>query len=180
MEGRALLQLLLDHKELSGNGLATALRGAVSQSSIQKYLAGTAREPRRATLEAFANHFCVPIEAFYDEYVAEKTAHQLGLISTPPSGSVLTLQKVRHLIQQQPVQQTPSLRNAFRQIRVALTRETPGVRRSVVALIGDLADKAEDTEFSEHTIDRMMAVLGEHGGKPAAPESTHSRREGSR
>lgn len=186
MKGPELLQLLLDKKKLSGNALAKALKGSVSQSSIQKFLVGTAREPRRHTLQAFATYFDVPVEAFYDEFLAGKVAFQMGL--TPlPEGPLPPYTTEAHEPRAAaaapipfPATTGPTLRDSFRRIRVALSGQTPGVRRSVVALLGDLADKAEDAEFSEHTVDRIMAVLGEGGGKPAAPESTFSAQGGSK
>jgi transcriptional regulator with XRE-family HTH domain len=79
MEPRELLRALMRRDGDNPNSLAGKLRGRVSQPQIQKYLAGTSKEPRRATLMPLAEHFGIPIEAFYDEKVAALSYRQLGL-----------------------------------------------------------------------------------------------------
>lgn len=58
---------------------------------------------------------------------------------------------------------TTSPREALRHLRDLLAKEPPGVRQSVVALMSDVASKAEDHQFSEQIIDRIVGVLGPRG-----------------
>ncbi|MCW5319657.1 XRE family transcriptional regulator [Verminephrobacter aporrectodeae subsp. tuberculatae] len=64
----------------------------------------------------------------------------------------------------------PRIRDALRCLRDALASETPGVRRSVVAIMADLADRAEDVAFSDQMIERIMGAMG-HLGKKVLPQS---------
>ena len=64
-------------------------------------------------------------------------------------------------------------RAALRCLRDLLAVETPGVRNSVVALMQDLASRAEDHQFSEHIIERIMGALG-HPGNEDQQKSTNS------
>lgn len=70
-----------------------------------------------------------------------------------------------------------SPREALRHLRDLLAKESPGVRQSVVALMSDVASKAEDNQFSEQIIDRIVSVLG-HQGNGQAPSSTPSQTHG--
>lgn len=63
----------------NANSLAAKLKGRPSQPQIHKFLTGTAKEPRRPTLEPLAAHFGVPVEAFYDPAAAARAAAALGL-----------------------------------------------------------------------------------------------------
>lgn len=61
------------------NSLARKLGGTPSQPQIHKFLKGTAREPRRATLQPLADHFGLPLDAFYDGELVERIAFERGL-----------------------------------------------------------------------------------------------------
>lgn len=92
MEPRTLLNLLMENAKppLTPSSLARALNGSPSQPQIQKFAAGTAKEPRRSTLLPVANYFKVPIDAFYDEDVAEQVARDRELVdqSVKPASDV--------------------------------------------------------------------------------------------
>ncbi len=179
MKGRELLKLLLDKRGLTANALSKALKGATKQPQIQKFLSGTAAEPRRSTLSPVAAYFDVPIDAFYDDFLADKVAYQLGLVDAAEidaealvaTGS--TAREASAPIPFPPLPGPSSLREALRMLRTALAHEPPGVRRSVVAIMSDLADRAEDDNFSDQMIERIMGALGRQGNG-APPQSTPS------
>lgn len=179
MKGRELLQLLLDKRGLTANALSKAVKGATKQPQIHKFLTGAATEPRRSTLAPVAAYFNVPIDAFYDEFLADKTAYQLGLVDASEIGiDALTatgtvVREANAPIPFPPPAGPPNLRDALRILRNALAHETPGVRRSVVAIMADLAERAEDGTFSDHMIERIMGALGRQGND-APPQSTPS------
>lgn len=179
MKGRELLKLLLDKRGLTANALSKALKGATKQPQIQKFLSGTATEPRRSTLSPVAAFFDVPIDAFYDEFLADKVAYQLGLVeATDIDANALLASGTVARESAAPIPFPPApipsnLREALRLLRTALAHEPPGVRRSVVAIMSDLADRAEDDHFSDQMIERIMGALGRQGnGTP--PQSTPS------
>lgn len=180
MEGRQLLKLLLEQKELTANGLAVALKGATKQPQIHKFLTGAAREPRRSTLQPVADYLGVQVEAFYDEDLALQVAIRLGLIEAPEGHKSVPQAMEPAPASKNPAgpvplpqSPTPSLRDALRRIATVLADESPGVRKSVAALFGDLADHAEDPTLCERTIDRIMGVLGQAPGN-SPPASTLS------
>lgn len=83
MEPRQLLQLLMDGAGLNPNALARATRGRTKQPQIHRFLTGEAREPKRSTLAPVAEHFGVPVDAFYDEKVADAVARERSLGGNP-------------------------------------------------------------------------------------------------
>lgn len=83
MEPRLLLQWLLDRDGDNANSLSIRLNGKPSQPQLHKFLHGIAREPRRSTPLPVATHYRVPIDAFYDERVADATMRQLTANGTP-------------------------------------------------------------------------------------------------
>lgn len=180
MKGRDLLQLLLEKRGMSANALSTAIKGATKQPQIHKFLTGTAAEPRRSTLAPIAEFFSIPVDAFYDEFLADKTAYQLGLVDATEisaeaaAASGHTARETSAPIPfAPPPPKQPNLRDALRRIRDALAQESPGVRRSVVAIMTDLADRADDHAFSDQMIERIMGALGRQGND-APPQSTPS------
>ena len=180
MNGRELLQLLLAKRGLTANALAKALKGGTTQPQISKFLTGVAAEPRRSTLAPVAVYFGVPIDAFYDDSLAERVALQLGLVDaaevsaeTLMSPGVAAHGAAAPIPFPPPPPGQPNLRDSLRAIREALAHEPMGVRRSVAAIMADLAERAEDETFGEQMIERIMGALGRQGND-APPQSTPS------
>lgn len=71
------------------HSLSVKLRGRVAQPQIHKYLTGAAKEPRRSTLLPLAEHYDVPVEAFYDPSTAESMYKRLRLDAAPVTGRVV-------------------------------------------------------------------------------------------
>jgi hypothetical protein len=59
--------------------LARKLGDVRKQPQLHRYLEGQAKEPRRSTLQPVADHYNVPLDAFYDETVANTVARALSL-----------------------------------------------------------------------------------------------------
>lgn len=179
MQGRELLKLLLNAKGMNGNSLSKALNGKVQQPQINKFLNGVSSEPRRSTMAPIAEYFAVPIDAFYDEFLADKVAYQSGFIGNAAESDAAMSGTLGHAVREAstpiplPPPAQPSLRDALKVLRNTLAHESPGVRRSVAAIMADLADRAEDEHFSDQMIERIMGALGQRGNEPA-PQSIPS------
>lgn len=177
MLGRDLLKLLLIHHRMNPNQLATALHGKVGQPQIHKFIKGDAKEPRRSTLAPIASYFKVPLDAFYDEKLAWKYAVTNGLLPVlSPSLVPPTPDESREVAPptQLPRPLRPTLREALKVLQEALAPETPGIRRSVVAILSDLAERAEDNAFSDQMIERVLGALGHPTGNASQQKSTIS------
>lgn len=179
MQGRELFMLLLKKRGLTLNGFVSVMKGKVKQPTLHKFLRTSTRESRRSTLQPIAEYFDVPLEAFYDDFLADKIAFNMGLIEPEdiPLHPPLPYAKDMAREAPPPIPLPPpalSLPDALRRLRAALANETPGVRRSVVALLDDFASHAEDHEFSERTIERILGALGHLSGNASAPRSTRS------
>jgi hypothetical protein len=81
MEPRELLRSLMSRSGDNSNSLATKLKGRTTQPQLHKFLSGVSKEPRRSTLAPVAEHYDVPIDAFYDPEVAEAVYRRLRLDS---------------------------------------------------------------------------------------------------
>lgn len=66
--------------------------------------------------------------------------------------------------------------DALRCLRDLLLPKLPGARSAVVALMGDLADHADDHLVSENTIQQIMLILGQ-GNEPARASTNSPHRE---
>lgn len=179
MQGRELLKLLLKKHGFTPNGFVTAMKGKVKQPTLHKFLELGTRESRRSTLQPIADHFGIPLEAFYDEFQADKIAFQLGLLEPAEQPTMAPLPQAKDSVQEaaRPIplpSPQPTLPEALRRLRQALADETPGVRRSVVALLDDFASRAEDVDFCEKTIERILGALGHLSGNAPAPGFTNS------
>lgn len=89
MEPRQLLKALMKQAGDTPSSLARALKHEkATQPQIHKFAEGVVREPRRAMLAPIADHYGVPLDAFYDTDIAEQIAVQRGL--EPGTGSQAT------------------------------------------------------------------------------------------
>lgn len=72
MNPRELLALLLRVSGENPNSLASKV--GVAQSTIQRFLVGTAAQPRASTMKPIAEFFGIPALAFFDEKAASEAA----------------------------------------------------------------------------------------------------------
>lgn len=79
MEPRELLLALMTRAGDNPHSLATKLKRPPLQSQVHRFLAGTAKEPRRSTLHPVAVHYDIPLDALYDSVQATLVARRLRL-----------------------------------------------------------------------------------------------------
>lgn len=79
------MKALLAEAETNPYRLATQLKNSPLQSYVSKFMAGKVKEPRRDSLRQVAEHFRVPLEAFYDPDLADRVAAERGFIAGAPS-----------------------------------------------------------------------------------------------
>lgn len=82
MDGPQLLHALMEQAGDSGLGLATKLGLPKLQPNISKYRRRISLEPDRKTLLPIAQHYGVPVDAFYDGAIADQVAAERGLVAT--------------------------------------------------------------------------------------------------
>lgn len=78
MTSQEFLKLLMDRSKDNPNSLAR--KSKVTQSTIFRFLAGTAKEPRLGTFEKIARVYGVPVEAFLSEKARKAAVETLGLL----------------------------------------------------------------------------------------------------
>lgn len=74
------LQAVMDRAGENPNSLAKKSRA--TQSTIQRFLAGDTKEPRKSTMEKVARFLGVPAEAFFSDPIRRKEAIRLGLVES--------------------------------------------------------------------------------------------------
>lgn len=70
MDPKELLLALMKRDGDNPNSLAGKLKQKTKQPQIHKFVKGTAKEPKRSTLEPVADHYGISVEAFYDANLA--------------------------------------------------------------------------------------------------------------
>lgn len=89
MEPRKLLKELMRRSGDNSNSLAVKLRGQTTQPQIYKIVEGKVREPRRSTLQPIADHYGVPVDAFYIEELAQAEFDKLSGQPFPQTAKVV-------------------------------------------------------------------------------------------
>jgi hypothetical protein len=89
MEPRELLRALMARDGDNPHSLSVKLKGRIKQPQIYKFVTGTAKEPRRSTLAPLAEHYEIPVEAFYDPSTADAMYKRLRLDALPVTGKVV-------------------------------------------------------------------------------------------
>ena len=84
MEPTELLRLLMAGSGDNPNSLAAKVKQKTRQPQIFKFLEGISKEPRRATLQPIADHYGIPVEAFYDKKLAQKVADSRAATEIEP------------------------------------------------------------------------------------------------
>lgn len=72
MKPKDFLDRLMKAEGMNSNSLSKATRHQTKQPQIHRFLAGGVAEPRRSTWAPVAKLFGVPIDAFFDDAVAER------------------------------------------------------------------------------------------------------------
>jgi hypothetical protein len=81
MNGPELLKALFAAAGDNPYRVATRLKNPPLQSYASKFITGKVKEPRRDSLRPLAEHYGVPLEAFYDPDLADQVAADRNLTS---------------------------------------------------------------------------------------------------
>jgi hypothetical protein len=81
MNGPELLKALFAAAGDNPYRVATRLKNPPLQSYASKFITGKVKEPRRDSLRPLADHYGVPLEAFYDPDLADQVAADRRLTS---------------------------------------------------------------------------------------------------
>lgn len=166
MEGPDLLRALMDRDGLNSNSLATRLRNKSMQSHVYRYLKGVAKEPKRETLRPIADHFGVPLAAFYDPVLAEQIAVERGLAGGSPAIKAPTPpQDTRPEVEQ--------LASAIELITKALMNTDEFHRGLVRHSLSQLGENSRESVNISHKIaDLLVTKPDESGGRHDSPRTT--------
>lgn len=82
MDGPQLLHALMQQAGDTGLGLAKKVGLPKLQPNISKFIRRVSLEPERKTLLPVAQHYGVPVDAFYDGELADQVAEARGLAAT--------------------------------------------------------------------------------------------------
>lgn len=96
---------LAERAGLGSAQLASALGLRDKQSQIYRYLNGQVREPQRATAEAMARLFDIPIDAVYNERIATDVAIERGFVEGVTQQPALAQPLSHRLINTAPPQE---------------------------------------------------------------------------
>lgn len=170
MEGHKLLQLLMDKRGLNPNALADALRSRTLQSQVQRYLAGTTKNPRPDTLKPIAKFFDIGVEAFYQPTIAQEVALRLNLVPTPaptPAQESNTMRESRAIYDTSspvapptPLRTAPNLRDVVIQLGRFLEPHDESARKAVAILLHDLAIHPDDAYLAANRIAALLDAPG--------------------
>lgn len=165
MKGPQLLQALMDARGDNANAIAERLKQKSIQSTIWKFIKGVAKEPRRKSLQPLADHYGVPVEAFYDETLAEQIATERGMAS----GASVSEPRLA------PTSATPPEPDALLQslqiVAAAIAASDQLTRLSIEPLLSRLAlEPSEAGTIAQRLHDLLAAQptrpAGSHDGSP--------------
>jgi len=172
MDGRTLLQLLMEQSRENPNSLANKLKNRSLQSQLQRFLDGRTSNPRASTLQPVAQHYHVDVAAFLSADAASKTASALGLTGPESAGHASEDSSAYRTSSPVPIRPRPEsdVTQVVTSLAYLLKRLDPQVRRAIGTLLEGLADRPEDGEL---TASRIKALIDATGNE-ARPRSSAS------
>ena len=147
MDGSELLKALMDRDGLNSNSLAVKLRNKSMQSHVYRYLKGIAKQPKLDTLRPIADHFGVPVAAFYDSTLAEQVAAEQGLIE----GRVPAQPRAA-------LTEADQLADALEVLTKALQKSDKNARIAVEPLLSSMAKEPEEAGQKSRLILRLLTT----------------------
>lgn len=164
MNGPELLQALMDAAGDNAHGIAVRLKQPSLQSYIWKFTNGKAKEPRRSSLMPLAEHYRVPLEAFYDQTLADQVAAERGLTGTSPTS--------------QPSGAAPrpagDLEAALHVLAGAMSRASRTTRIAVGPLLAAMATDPDDAKNQSELILKLLVTNADIPNKPPHDEMSRS------
>lgn len=166
MNGKELLQLLMQQSGHNPNSLADKLGKRSLQSLIARFLNGATKNPRAETLSPVATYFGVPPIAFVDDATATSIARDRGLISEQYSSSTDVT-----AIDARSRRADPTIVELTIVLGRHLAKADPGARSAAAALLQHLAHHPGSAAA---TGAHLASLLGE-GPQESQPASTNFR-----
>lgn len=151
MDGSELLKALMDRDGLNSNSLAVKLRNKSMQSHVYRYLKGIAKQPKLDTLRPIADHFGVPVAAFYDSALAEQVAAEQGLIEGAPATRVPAQPRAA-------LTEADQLADALEVLTKALLKSDENARIAVEPLLASMANEPEKAGQKSRLILRLLTT----------------------
>lgn len=165
MDGSDLLKALMDRDGLNSNSLAVKLRNRSLQSHVYRYLKGIAKQPKLDTLRPIAEHFNVPVAAFYDPELAEQVAIDRGLLEGSPVKAKPLTEETRP--------ETDAFDAALEVIAKALTEVDEEAR----ALVGhSLSRLAQDPSKLRNIAQHIRTLVFTNVSQPSSAENVREGR----
>lgn len=148
MNGPELMKALLAAAETNPYRLATSLKKPPLQSYVSKFMAGKVKEPRRDSLRPVAEHFDVPLEAFYDPILADQVAAERGfIVGAPPRPKLV-----------EPMAEPSELAVALEVLLASLQDADKSIRIAVAPLLAAMAaDPADGKNQSDLVLKLLVA-----------------------
>lgn len=149
---------------LNPTSLSKAVHGKTKQPQIHRFVAGTAIEPKRSTLQPVADHFGIPVDALFDPREASRVAQQLGI---GPDAST------QHLAPA-PAPTGLSLHDAMERVGVALAQAMPADDRAELADVMAMWARYEGKDKYRKAAEELLAE------PQASAEAEPGKRNGTR
>lgn len=160
MDGADLLRALMARDGLNSNSLAGKLRNQSLQSHVYRYLKGVSKEPKRETLRPIAEHFHVPLNAFYDPDLAEQVAAERGLVEGRLATGIPAQPQIA-------TTEADQLAAALEVLTNALIKADKNTRIAVEPLLASMANEPDDAGQKSRLILRLLVTTDE------LPHATH-------
>lgn len=154
----------MDRDGLNSNSLAMRLRNKSMQSHVYRYLKGVAKDPKRETLRPIAEHFGVPLAAFYDASLADQVAAEQGLVAGSPATKP-------------PRPEADQLADALDVLTKALRKADKNARIALEPLLASMAKEPEEAGQKSQVILRLLITdtvpnIPAENERPRAANST--------
>lgn len=153
MDPRDLLRELMSTEGENPNSLAKKLK--MQQSTLHRFISGEAKEPRRSSLSPVARHFAIPIDALFDEKIADAVFRERFQRGAAASVATVATHQVKDA--PRPYTTTDLIRQLGRNLEAvdSLTREAiepllqrlardPGAAEPIAVRIGALIAASND------------------------------------
>jgi hypothetical protein len=156
MNGPELLKALFAAAGDNPYRVATRLKNPPLQSYASKFITGKVKEPRRDSLRPLAEHYGVPLEAFYDPDLADQVAADRKLTSG------ITSQKPRVVSDV-----SSELARALDVLTKVLQGADESVLMAVKPLLSAMADDPQNAKNKSSLILKLLDTPGDNSS--AAP-----------
>lgn len=127
----------LMHLEGGSLPLARKMGDPGIQSKLYKFAAGSVAEPSRATAQAIAAYFKLPVDAIYDTKLATSIARERGITALAPE--VLAAREKPRLVKSQEAKEIEKIAHEYRRMNAA-------ERRHILQLMSAAKGGADPTD----------------------------------